>query len=163
MGKIYILDASFNIIMKFKKNKKIMFIAYLLVFALIITFLAYDVKVKRNVESSSYLTNYLNNSEKYGGSKVEYFGKVINISQNYFYFRSGSKEIKIYGSGIKMPVLGETIVFLDFQKDGKIRMIDYHNYDYNYIIYIISFFALIVFVVIFLKEWKLTKKGFKDA
>src|SRR3989344_3779187 len=149
--------------MKLRKNRKIKFVAYLFIFALIIATLVYDVRVKQNIESSSYLTNYLNNPEKYSGNKVEYFGKIINISQDSLYFRAEGKEIKVYGSGVKMPVLGETVVFLDFQKDGKIRIIDYHNYNYNYVIYLISFFALAVFVAIFLKEWKLTRKGFKDA
>jgi len=67
------------------------------------------------------------------------------------------------GSGIKRPIYGETLVYVHYRKDGIIELIDYHNYDYNYFLYIISFFAFIVFIIIFLKEWKITRRGFEDA
>jgi len=105
----------------------------------------------------------MQNPQKFGNQRFEQFGRIINISNDYFYFDLGGNSIKVFGSGIKKPVLGETVVYVEYGKDGKIRMIDYHDYNYNYFLYAISVIALIIFIVIFLKEWKATWKGFKNA
>ncbi len=109
------------------------------------------------------VANYLENPQKYGNQKIESMVKIISISQDHFYINLGSRNIKVIGSGIKRPVLGETAVFLDYRKDGIIELIDYHNYNYNYLLYVVSFFAIIIFIIIFFKEWKITPRGFKDA
>ena len=89
--------------------------------------------------------------------------KITSMSEDYFYVNLENTKIKIMGSGIKMPVLGQTAVFLDFRKDGTVKLIDYHNYNYNYVLYILSFFALIIFLIMLFKEWKITLRGFKSA
>ena len=107
--------------------------------------------------------NYLENPQKYGGVKYERMGKIISISQDHFYFELGARDIKVIGSGIKRPILGETVVYVHYRKDGVIELIDYHNYNYNYLLYGVSFIALLIFIMIFFKEWKITWRGFKDA
>jgi len=52
------------------------------------------------------LKSYIENPQKYGGHKVENFGRIANISQESFYFNLGSDTIKVIGKGIKKPVLG---------------------------------------------------------
>ena len=136
---------------------------YLLLFVLIVGIFLWGNVYHLIVEERLSLHNYYSNPEKYGGYKRQNFGKVINISRDSFYFDLGEADIKVLGSGVKKDVYGETVAFLDYGKDGNIRLIDYHNYDYNYFLYFISLFALIVFVVFLFKEWKITLKGFKDA
>lgn len=146
------------------KVKSYRWIWNFLVFLLILGFLAYDNARGYNGAKDSFtIKKYLENPQKYGGVKIENFGRIVNISQDHFYFDIGSTDLKVFGSGVKEPVLGEMVVYLDYRKDGRIKMIDFHTYDYNFILYGISFIALIVFIFIFLKEWKFSWKGFKDA
>ena len=139
-------------------------VGYLLVLILVVVLLLIE-----NISYSYHnidkftITKYLENPQKYGGVKLENFGKIVSISQDHFYFDIGSRDLKIYGSGIKRPILGELVVYTNYNKNGRIEMIDYHTYDYNYVIYGISFIALIIFIIIFFVEWKFSRRGFKDA
>ena len=146
-----------------KKSKSIAFAAYFFIFILILAFLVYDNKARKNVAEKSYLTNYLSEPKKYGGSPGEYFGQIVNISRDSFYFSTEGKIIRVYGTGLKMPVYGETVVYINFTKENGMQLVDYHNYNYNYIIYLISFLAVAVSILVFLKEWKFSWGGFKDA
>ena len=117
-----------------------------------------------NFNESFTIKKYLENPEKYGDRNIERMGFVVNISNDSFYFYSGRNTlIEIFGPPVEKAVLGETIVYAKLRKDGVIELIDYHNYNYNYFIYIVSFLALIVFIILLLKEWKITKRGFEDA
>ena len=142
-------------------SKKIWFFFILI---LIISLMLYEIKYYSDYSRNNFsLKNYLENPEKYGGYRSENFGRIVNTSQDYFYFDAGGEAIKVFGKNIQKPVLGETVLYLDYRKDGKIVMIDYHNYNYNYVLYAISVLAIIVFVFLFLKDWKITRKGFKNA
>lgn len=135
-----------------------------MVLALFIGAFVYDnLRTFGKAKDGFTISNYLSSPEKYDGHKMEIMGRVVNISQGHFVFNIGSTDLKISGSGIKKPVLGETALYANFRGDGTIEMIDYHNYNYNHILYIISFVAIILFLAIFLREWKLTSGGFKNA
>lgn len=146
------------------KSKNLGRIWHFLVFFLVVELLLYDNARYHDAAKDSFtIENYFGDPEKYGGIKIENFGRIVNISEDHFYFDIGSAKLKVFGSGIRIPILGEMVIYLDYRKDGIIEMIDFHTYDYNFILYGISFAALIVFVFIFLKEWKFSWKGFKDA
>ena len=142
---------------------------YVLIFALIIILFLYDHVDYLSTHSSSIKgarfteENYIKNPELYGGHKAERLAKIVNISRDHFYIRIGDKDVNVMGSNIKRPTMGESVFFLNYRKDGIIELIDYHNYNYNYLLYSISFIAVILFFIIFFKEWKLTKRGFRDA
>ena len=146
------------------KLKNLTRIAYFLVFILIMGFFLYD-NAKRAITAKEEfnIRDYLKNPQRYGGQQIESMVKITSMSEDYFYVNLENTKIKIMGSGIKMPVLGQTAVFLDFRKDGTVKLIDYHNYNYNYVLYILSFFALIIFLIMLFKEWKITLRGFKSA
>lgn len=135
---------------------------YFFAFILLVSFWLYHNLHHSNPERSFNLRNYTQNPQKFAG-QYEQFGKIINISQDHFYFSAGGESIKVFGSGIKTPVYGETVIFVDYRKDGRIELIDYHNYNYNYILYALSLLALIIFIVIFFREWRITLRGFRDA
>jgi len=137
---------------------------YLLILILIIVLLLIDnISYSGAKEEGFTYSNYLENPQKYGGLKLENFGRIVNINQDHFYFDIGSRDLKVYGTGIKRPVLGEIVVYINYNKNGKMEMIDYHTYDYNYVLYGLSVFALFIFMILFFFDWKLTWRGFKDA
>jgi len=147
------------------RMNKLSRIWYALVFILVISLLLYDKAHSMDLTNPNRqsLKQYLENPQLYGGYNAERFGKIVNISKGYFYFNIGDKSLKIYGSDIKKPVLGETVLFLNYRKDGRIELIDHHNYNYNYVLYAISVFSLMVFILILFKEWKITPRGFRNA
>lgn len=135
---------------------------YLLLFLLLATLLVYDdIRILED-ENAFTLDKYLENPEKYGGVKSQRMGKIMEINYGYFLFSGSDKPIKVIGK-IERPILGETLIYVHYRKDGIIELIDYHNYNFNYILYLISLFAIAVFLIIFFKEWKLTKRGFENA
>ncbi len=61
------------------------------------------------------------------------------------------------------PRFGEIGVHGVVKKEGHIQALAVHNYDYNYVIYILSFLAGIFVLACFLKEWKITRRGIESA
>ena len=110
-------------------------------------------------ESAFTLNDYLENPQKYGGYKGQHFGKFISISQDNFYYDLGDLDIKVIGSGVRNPIYGETVIFVNHRTDGIIELVDYHNYNYNYLLYFFSFIALVIFLILFFREWRLTLRG----
>ena len=146
------------------KLKILIRIWYILVFIFLIGLLVHEnVKNIDNSRDGFSLNNYYENPQKYGDVKFERMGKITKINQDHFYFDLGNVNIKIFGSGVKKPILGETVVYVIYRKDGIIQLIDYHNYNFNYLLYAISIVALFVLIIIFFKEWKITARGFEDA
>lgn len=144
--------------------KNLIKIGYLLTIILVIALIFIENKDFSDSNDDIFtISNYIDNPEKYGGVQLENFGRIVEINQDHFYFDIGSMDLKVYGTEIKKPILGEIVVYIDYNKNGKMEMIDYHTYDYNYVLYGLSFFSLIVFVIIFFAEWKITRRGFEDA
>ncbi len=93
-------------------------------------------------------------------------GKIVNISEDHFYIYTGSSNLRIESSNtpkIRKARYGETVVHVLWRKNGTIEGLAYHNYDYNYVLYLFSFIALLMFLIIFFREWKLTSRGFENA
>ena len=148
-----------------KKTLKIFnCIWYFLLLILVVSILLFE-NVRNTYESEEGFTvkNYIKDPEKHGNFISERMVKIYSVSQDHFYFDAGNLSLKVVGSNVQKPVLGETVVYLNFRKDGVIELIDYHNYDYNYFLYGISVIALLIFLILFFKEWKLTLRGFEDA
>jgi len=98
--------------------------------------------------------------------ETQLFGKIINVSEDHFYFHDDSSDFRIDSLGmpkVRKAMYGETVVHVISRGDGTFEGLDYHNYDYNYVLYVISFVAFVIFLVLFFREWKLTFRGFKDA
>ena len=76
---------------------------YFILFILIVVLFIHDnVNVTLEAEEEFSLNKYLENPQKYGGLQLENFGRIVNISQNHFYFNIGDTELKVFGSGIKI-------------------------------------------------------------
>ena len=146
------------------KNKYLRRIQYLIIFLLILSLFAYENVISYDKRTEEFgLENYMSNPEKYGGYEKQHFGTITEIHDDYFYFNSIQGELKVYGKGVEKAKFGETVFLLRYRKDGVIELVDYHNYNYNYFLYFISFVALIIFLYIFFREWRFTLKGFEDA
>lgn len=147
-----------------RSKSVLMLLLNALVVLLIFVSLIYDRAYFADAVHPGFSFNkYLQDPGLYGGEKVEVFGTFRNFSENSFYFNLGDKEIKIYGSNVEKPILGETVLYLDFRKDGIIELIDYHNYNFNYALYALSLMAVLLFIILFFKEWKFSFGGFEDA
>ena len=137
---------------------------YFLLFILIVTLFLYDNAYDHyEAEHTFSLEKYLGNPTRYEDYKDQYLGKIINMSKNHFYLNVRGSHLKVFGSDVKKSVYGETVFFLNFKKNGNIELIDYHNYNHNYLLYFFSFIAFIIFLFIFFQEWKITLKGFENA
>lgn len=104
----------------------------------------------------------LDNPGRFENQKMQIRGTFINSSNDHFYAEFEDRPLKIYYSGVSPPKLGEIVVSGIIRK-GFVQGTDFHNYDYNYILYVFSSLAAVIFVLILFKEWKLTKRGFENA
>ena len=83
------------------KIRQISVFLYILVLILMLSLVWYDNKVPRNVESMSFLQNYLKNPGKYGGRQVENFGKIRmevkdgKVIYNALVLKTDKEEIKV--------------------------------------------------------------------
>ncbi|MEK6950821.1 MAG: hypothetical protein AABX13_03820 [Nanoarchaeota archaeon] len=57
------------------------------------------------------------------------------------------------------PRWGEVSLYGQVQADGSLRAWRVHNYDYNYLLYVLSFFTGIGVLIFFFHEWKITRRG----
>jgi len=105
--------------------------------------------------------NFQKNPEAYQGITKQIMGKYVKTTNYGFILNYNGQQMPIlYDYAHNPPKYGEILVYGTFQNDGTIQALEVHNYDYNYIIYLISFIAFLFIVQLFFKEWKLTKKGF---
>ncbi|HLC96332.1 MAG TPA: hypothetical protein VJH97_03355 [Candidatus Nanoarchaeia archaeon] len=136
---------------------------YLVVSILTIGLVAYDNFDRiADPRQRTYLDLYLDNPALYGGHKWGSWGTIVNQSDDHFYLFMQGHTIRVQGS-VQPAIWGETNYYLYFGEDGTISLIDYHNQDYFYLYYLLSFIGFLIFLWIFFKEWKLTKRGFENA
>ena len=130
-------------------NKKFGIIAYIL---LISTFLL--------LSADFYLSKKYYENEHSG--KIAFIGPVNNVSSSSFYMYVNHRALKVYYKSLQKPFLGQIYVLGTLNVDGTANALDVHDLSYNYLKYFISFFALVIFLFIFFKEWKFKKWGFVE-
>lgn len=119
------------------------------------------------------LTNYNNyypsikdlneNPERYNKILTEQYGLIEEIKEDSFILVSGDSKILVKANNIRKPIQGSVNILGVFNKDGFIELEDIHYSDYNNTKYLASIIGLLLFLFIFLKEWKITSGGFKYA
>ena len=136
-------------------NKKWGIFAYA---ALIIIFmlLSVDFYLSRKYYSPSS-NEILINPALYSGKKFTFIGPVINTTSSSFYMSVNHKPLRVNYQNLQKPILGQIYVLATLNNDGSANALDVHDLSYNYVKYFISFFAFIIFLVIFFKEWKFKK------
>lgn len=111
------------------------------------------------------IKQFLDNPDKYNGMIASHKGDIV-YDEEKMYLKSSDELILLdYKEKIPTAKFGYTLIKGIFRKDiekqeNYITVLEYWNNDYNYVKYIISFFALIYVMILFFKDWKLTIKGF---
>ena len=141
-------------------KKKINLFLYILI-VLLFLLLSFDFYLSKKYYPPSS-DEFLANPAKYGGMQSEFTGTFINSSEDSFYLRVNQKPIKVYYSGFKKPELGQVYLLVELNKDGTAKALEVHKMSYNYLKYFISLIGLIIFLVIFFKEWKFKKGRFVE-
>ena len=109
-------------------------------------------------------TNFLDDPPKYHGEIKSTMGPYGGSFDGGFFLIYNKEPIKImYDQEYTPPRYGEVLVHGKLHREGYIEAIGVHNYDYYYLFYILSLIAGIIVIVLFLKEWKMTWRVFKNA
>ena len=99
------------------------------------------------------------NPEKYHNTNIQLIGVISDKTNDYFYLKG--RDLKFYYKNVKEPKFGEITTLVTFKKQGYFEVIDIHYHNYSFVKYILSSLAAFLFIFIFLKEWKITLRGFK--
>jgi len=108
------------------------------------------------------ISTFKTNPEIYDGIKIEKVGRMKDIRNNTFTLRVGMNEVMVKAdySGIEPVKKGVVIVNGVYNKEGHIDMTNIHYSHYHDIKYLISLVGLIIVAIYFVREWRLTKRGF---
>lgn len=135
---------------------------YITVLALlVISLIHYSV-----VYDSSFpeINKFLEEPERFDGLTKQTMGPFAGYTTDGFLIEYNKRLIPVYyDQEYVAPRFGEVIVYGIFHREGYIEAIGVHNYDYNYVIYLISFITIIFVIILFFSEWKITLRGFKSA
>lgn len=138
-----------------KKTEKTGVISYVIIIFIFVTLSVDFYLSKKNYVPSG--DEFLSNPSGYAGLYTEFAGHVSNVSDQSFYMLVNQKPIKIYYKGFKNAMFGQLYARVTLNPDGTATALEVHKLSYNYIKYIISFFAFIIFFFIFFREWKFKK------
>ena len=84
------------VIIRIRKYKKIWSLP---VAFLVIALMLYETNYYSDYSKNNFsLKSYLENPQKYGGHQTENFGRIMNISQGYFYFDFLAGDLYFYSN-----------------------------------------------------------------
>ena len=132
-----------------KKTKVLLYISLWLVFVI----LSIDFYLSRHYYEP-YIEDFFKEPAKYESVKVGLDGPVLNISADSFYMGTKKREIKVYYNNLQKPKLGQVSVLAELRSDGTAKAIELHVNNYNYLKYVLSAIAFVVFLFMFFNEWK---------
>ena len=134
-------------------KKNVAITAYI-VLLIVFVFLSVDFYLSKNYYDPS-IDAFLGNPAKYEGKYSKFEGPVINTSGGSFYMRVNQRPLKVYRANLEKPKFGQVYVWARLNPDGTAEAVEVHNFSYNYAKYFLSFFAFILFLFIFFREWKI--------
>jgi len=133
-----------------KQIKIIVYVVLLLAFIL----LSVDFYLSKKFYSPSS-NMILENPKEYDGRQFAFIGPVMNTSSSSFYMNVNHRPLKVHYDNLQKPVLGQIYIIGIVNEDGSVTATQVHNLSYNYLKYAISFFALLLFIYLFFKDWKI--------
>lgn len=117
----------------------------------------------RTHKYSFTMHDFLLEPQKYAGQTRNIMGVYQEPTKKGFSIIYNKEKVEIiYDKEHQAPKYGEILIFGELQRDGTVKALGVHNYNYNFLLYLLSFIAGIIIIVVFFREWKLTKKGFVD-
>ncbi len=140
-------------------NKRVLDrIGYMLVILLLfLSLLHHYLTVAKPVLPTS---GFIVSPELYDGLSRPVLGIYAGESSDGFWLRYNQQIIPVhYRQKVSPPRYGQILVYGTFHKEGYIEAHQLHNYNYNYIIYLISFLTFLFVLVLFFSEWKMTGRG----
>ena len=141
------------------KNLKIVYrVAYVLTLILTLVTLFHYSMINKNEFT---MGDFIENPAQFAGHYRSITGPFVAQTNDGFFIEFNKHHFQVYyAEPYTPPVLGEVSIYGMLNKDGSITAWRVHNYDYNYILYVLSFFAGISVILYFFSEWKMTARGF---
>lgn len=107
---------------------------------------------------------FLSSPQSYAGVRDSFMGPYSHSTAEGFVMLYNHHQITIhYNQEYSPPHFGEVLVHGILNGDGSVTALGVHNYNYNYFIYVVSFFAGVMVIMYFFTEWKITRRGFIHA
>lgn len=129
-------------------------IVYILILTLFHYYLVYSA-------GSFTMNDFIENHFCCAGFYKNFMGVYLNLYSDGFIVNYNHHPVKIiFNEEYIPPRYGEVSVYGVLQQDGTVKAVDVHNYNYNFILYGISFIAGVMVLFSFFKEWRLTSCGF---
>ncbi len=115
-------------------------------------------------QKSIVVSDFLDSPAAYAQQKKGIMGPYGGTAEDGFYIEYNHRPVHIrYANPYKPPRFGEVLAYGTLQADGSLLAEGVHNYDYNYLIYGLSFIAGIGVLILFFKEWKFVRGRFEHA
>ena len=137
-------------------------IAYLIVLCIFIVSLMHYYIIEG--EGSKAVIDFMQDPKKYAGETREIMGPYLEPTDQGFIMLYNKQPLRVhYEKEYNPPTYGQVLVYGTLNEAGYIDAIGVHNYNYNYIIYALSFLAGLYVIKVFFTEWKITRRGIENA
>lgn len=126
--------------------------------ALLVGLVVYSSLVYHEIDPSiGYLRE---NPERLNNRLIELSGEFVEEDGN-LYLVSGKDKIMVKANGLDTSnaYLGLVGIKGLYKKEGFVELVETHRYNYIFLKYPLSLFAFMVFIFIFFKEWRITRRG----
>ncbi|MDP6547558.1 MAG: hypothetical protein QF917_01195 [Candidatus Woesearchaeota archaeon] len=141
------------------QKKLFLFYAFLFILTVLTLSLYYLVVYDSQAPSAD---NFFPNPELYSGQKLEFAGRVLNHTNDYFYMKTNQRILKVYYPALNPPKFGQIEVITVLNADGTLTAAAVHNSDFNYFKYLLSLLTIPLFLFIFFREWKIKNWRFRQ-
>jgi len=109
-------------------------------------------------------SGFIENPQLYDGLTRTVLGIYAGPSPEGFVLQYNQRLIPVqYHGKVIPPRYGQILIYGTFHQEGYIEAQQVHNYNYNYLIYFISFLTFLFVLALFASEWKITKRGIESA
>lgn len=140
------------------KRQTLYRLAYMITFILTVVTLVHYSLVNKNEFT---LGDFFENPVEFAGQYRSLTGPLVAQTKEGFFMEFNKHHFLVhYAEAYSPPRLGEVSVYGRLNEDGSITAWRVHNYDYNYLLYVLSFIAGVFVIIYFWWEWKVTLTGF---
>ncbi len=137
-------------------------VSYILILLLLVVSVAYHyITIAKPLLPTS---GFIENPQLYDGLTRAVLGIYAGPSPEGFILQYNQRLIPVqYQEEVRPPRYGQILIYGTFHREGYIEAQQVHNYNYNYIIYFISFLTFLFVLALFFSEWKISTGGIESA
>ncbi len=133
----------------------------LVIFLLIVSLAHHYITIAKPLLPTS---GFIENPQLYDGLTRSVLGIYTGPSPGGFTIQYNQRLIPVqYQEEVRPPRYGQILIYGTFHQEGYIEARQVHNYNYNYLIYFISFLTFLFVLALFFSEWKISKRGIESA